>query len=291
MYVVAGATGRVGSVVASELLGKKDQVRVIVRDGGRRAAWAGRGADVAVGSLTDAEFLARTLEGAAGLFALLPEDPAEQDFHGHRRRIADAQASAVARSGVAHVVMQSAIAACLADKNGPGKDLHYLEGALGATGARITAHRACYFQENIASALGPARQAGVFPNLMASADRAFPTIATLDVGRFAAHALAAPPGRSEVVDLIGPMYSVRQMAEKLGAGLGKSLQVVDVPPAGQVAALMQAGLPRTFAEAVAELHAAFAAGIIAPKGDRTLVGQTPIDEVIPRLLSAERMAR
>jgi hypothetical protein len=51
---------------------------------------------------------------------------------------------------------------------------------------------------------------------------------------------------------------------------------------------MQAGLPRTFAEAVAELHAAFAAGLIAPRGERTLTGRTTIDDVISRLLSAEQ---
>jgi hypothetical protein len=80
------------------------------------------------------------------------------------------------------------------------------------------------------------------------------------------------------------------MAEKLGAALGRSLRVVDIPGAGQVAALTEAGLPRAFAEAVAELHAAFAAGLIAPNGDRTLTGRTTIDEVIPRLLSMEPRA-
>jgi uncharacterized protein YbjT (DUF2867 family) len=288
--VVAGATGHVGSVVAGELLAQGAQVRVIVRDAGRGASWSGRGADVAVGSLADAEFLARALDGARGLFAILPEDPAVPDFHGHRRRMVDAIAQAVRRAQVPHVVMQSAISASLADGNGPGKDLHLLENALRATGATVTANRACYFQENVAGALAPARQAGVFPSLMPSADVAFPTIATADAGRFAAGALLSPPAKSEVVDLLGPAYSMRQIAEKLGAALGRKLQVVDIPPAAQVTVLMEAGLPRAFAEAVAELHAAFAAGRIAPKGDRVLAGRTTLDDVIPRLLSAEPRA-
>jgi uncharacterized protein YbjT (DUF2867 family) len=289
-YVVAGATGRVGSIVAGDLLARGEQVTVLARDAAPAASWSGRGAQVAVGSLADAAFLARVLEGATGFFTLLPEDPAVPDFHGHRRRMADAIAKAVRQSRVPHVVMQSAIAASLPDRNGPAKDLHYLEGALRATGATITASRACYFQENIASAIAPAKQAGVFPSLMPSADAAFPTIATLDAGRFAARALTSPPARSESVDLFGPAYSMRQMAEKLGAALGRSLTIVDIPPAGQVAALTEAGLPPAFAEAVAELHAAFAAGIIAPNGDRSLAGVTTLDEVLPGLLWAEPRA-
>lgn len=287
MYVISGVTGHVGSVVARELLAQGAKVRAIVRDSRQGEAWTDRGAEVAVGSLESAAFLTHALEGASGLFTLLPEDPAVPDFHAHRRRIADAIAAAVKQSRVPHVVMQSAIAAHLPDRNGPVKDLHYLENALGATGVKLTANRAAFFQENIASVIPAARQAGIYPNLMPSADAAFPMISTMDVGRFAAQALATSPPTSEVVDLLGPTYSVRQLAAKLGAALGKDLQIVDIPPAGQVAALMQAGLPRAFAEAVAELHAAFAAGLIAPKGDRTLIGKTTIDEVLTQLISME----
>src|SRR5262245_32287941 len=163
-YVIAGATGRVGSAVADELIGQGRSTDVVVRDPARGGAWSGRGARVAVGSLADPEFLSWTLDGAAGFFALLPEDPSVADFHGHRRRMADAVAVAVERARVPHVVVQSALAACLSDRNGPGKDLHHLEGALRATGAKLSIHRACYFQENVGAAIAPATQAGIFPS-------------------------------------------------------------------------------------------------------------------------------
>jgi len=287
LYVVAGVTGRVGSVVANQLLAQGAKVRGIVRDRKRGAAWSARGAELAMGSLEDATFLTHSLEGASGFFTLLPEDLSASDFHGHRRRMADAIAAAVKQSRVPHVVMHSALGAVLPDRNGPAKALHQLENALRATGVKLTANRASYLQENIASVIPPARQGGVYPNLMPSADAPFPTIATVDVGRFAARALATPPRASEVVDLLGPAYSIRQLAEKLGAALGKTLQIVDIPPAGQIAALTGAGLPRVFAEAVAELFASIAAGLIAPSGDRTLVGTTTIDEILPGLLSME----
>jgi uncharacterized protein YbjT (DUF2867 family) len=205
--------------------------------------------------------------------------------------MADAIAGSVHESGVPHVVMLSAIATVLPDNNGPAKDLHYFQNRLRASNTTLTALRACYFQDNVASALTPARQAGIYPNLLASADVTFPMIATRDVGRFAAAALTNPPPRSEVVDLFGPTYSVRQVAEHLGAALGKTLEILNIPPEGHVTALMQAGIPQQVAEAVAEMFAAFAAGRLIPQGDRSLSGDTTIDLVIAECLRRDQAAQ
>lgn len=285
-YVVAGVTGHVGSVVAAELLARHHQVRGIVRDTARGAAWSAHGGEAAVGSLDDREFLTRTLRGAAGFFAILPENPFAADFHGDRRAMADAMAAAVKASNIPHVVLMSAVAASLAEGNGPANDLHYFERLLRATGVKLTIMRGCWFQENVGAVLGPATQAGIYPNLMASADAAFPTIATRDVGRIAASLLLSPPPGSEVIDLVGPAYSARDLASALGTALGKQLQVVDVPSAARADALVQAGLPRSFAEDVAELYACFESGRVRPEGDRMLSGTTTIQEVLPSLVGA-----
>jgi uncharacterized protein YbjT (DUF2867 family) len=288
-YVVSGVTGHVGSVVASELLDRGKKIRVIVRNPKQGEEWSRRGAEVAVGSLDDRAFLATTLANAAGFFTLLPGNPMAPDFRAGLARLAHAIAAAVKDSRVPHVVLLSSVGADLLDApTGPISSLHHLENALRATGTRLTAIRAGYFQENIASAISPATQAGVFPNFLPSADFALPMIATRDIGGVAARALLEPPARSEVVDLAGPLYSARQLADKLGARLGKPLQIVDIPPAGHVAALKQAGLPADTAEAYAEMHAAIAAGLVTPKGDRSLTGTTTIDEVLPGLLAGSR---
>jgi uncharacterized protein YbjT (DUF2867 family) len=279
-YVVAGVTGRVGSVVADALLTRGEEVRVIVRDAARGGVWGQRGADVAIGSLDDPGFVGRTLREAAGFFTLLPENVAPDDFQGARRRMADAVAAGVRDSGVPHVVMLSAIAAVLPDGNGPAKHLHYCEQQLKAVAQRFTALRACYFQENLASVLPAATHAGIYPNFLASADSPIPMIATSDVGRFAADALMSAPTKTEVVDLFGPLYSIRQVAEHLGVSLRKTLVVVDIPPPRHSDTLVDAGVPRPIADAVAELFAAFNSGLIVPQGDRQLIGTTTIDTVI-----------
>ena len=121
---------------------------------------------------------------------------------------------------------------------------------------------------------------------MASADKPFPTTATRDVGRVVASLLVSPPAASEVIDLVGPAYSPRDLATALGGALGKTVSVVDVPPTAHVGALIQAGLPKPFAEDVAELYACLNSGRIRPQGDRVLTGSTTLEEVIPTVLGA-----
>jgi uncharacterized protein YbjT (DUF2867 family) len=279
-FVVAGATGRVGSVVASELLSRGASTTVIVRGSEAASQWEARGATAAVGSLSDRDFLARTLHGASGFFVLLPENVPPDDFHGHRRRMAEAIAGAAAASAVPHVVVLSAIAASLADGNGPAKDLHYLERLLSGGGARLSVLRSCYFQDNVADAIPPAMGFGIYPNFLPSADAAFPMVATRDVGRVAAAALLSPPSRTERVLVLGPAYSIGDIARRLGAALGKPLQVADVPPDEHVPTLVRAGVPAPIAEALAEMFGAFARGLIVPEGDRQVIGSTTVDEVI-----------
>ena len=283
MFVIAGVTGHVGSVAAKELLAKKKPVKVIVRDAAKGAAWSKLGAQVVVGSLEDAAFLTFALKGADGFFALIPPRFDVADFYAYQTKVADSIAGAVQASGVRHVVILSSVGADLSSGNGPIRGLHYLEEALGKTKATISAVRAGYFQENVGNVLGVAKQAGVFPNLSASADFAFPMVATLDIGRQVAECLLKKPAKSEIVDLHGPSYSIRQAAQLLGKALGKELKIVDVPAAGRVAALKQAGFNDDIAKTFAEMYEGFDKGLMRPKGDRLVQGKTTLDETIAAL--------
>jgi uncharacterized protein YbjT (DUF2867 family) len=289
-YVVAGATGRVGSIVAAALLARHETVTVIVRDEARGLEWATRGAEVAVGSLDDRAFVSHVVHDAAGFFTLLPENVAPDDFHGARRRMADAVAGAVQEGRVPHVVMLSAIAASLPDGNGPAKDLHYCERQLTMHAKRLTILRACYFQDNVSGIMPAAVHAGIYPNFLASADAPIPMVATCDVGRCAAEALLNPPSRTETIDLFGPSYRIRQVAVALGRALGKALEVVDIPASRQSDTLVDAGIPRPIADAVAEMFAAFNAGLITPQGDRHVVGATTIEDTIRRYVPSAPIA-
>lgn len=284
-YVVAGATGRVGCVVAESLLARGEPVRVIVRRAEQGASWAARGAEVAVGTLADRAFLVEALRGARGWFVLLPEDVSAVDFHGVRRPLVEAIAAAA--RGVPHVALLSAVAAGVPGGVGPARGLAALEEAL-ASATTMTALRACSLLEGaIGAGLGPARGAGIWPTL-APADVAVPMVSTRDVGGFAVEALLHPPPRSERVDVLGAGTTARDLATTVGARLGRALHVVEIPPAGHVGALVEAGLSPSCAEAVAELMHALAAGRLRPVGDRAVVGSTAATEVVSAFLGAAR---
>jgi uncharacterized protein YbjT (DUF2867 family) len=268
-------------VVAKELLAHGEKVKVFLRDSAKGAEWSKQGAEVAIGSLDDSKALATALKGATGFFTLLPPNyTLTTAIYPAQVKSADSIAAAVKESGIGHVAILSSVGADLDAGTGPIKGLHYLEKVLRATGVKLSAVRAGYFQENAGNVLAAAKGAGIFPNMTPSADYPMPMIATRDIGVVIAHQLMFPPAKSEVVDLHGPSYSIRQVAEALGTALGKKLNIVDVPPAEQVGAMTKAGMPPAWAESFAEMNAGFASGKINPVGDRLVMGRTTLDTVI-----------
>ena len=281
MFVVSGVTGHVGSGVANELLAKGLKVKVIVRDAAKGAPWSKKGAEIAVGTLEDQAFLTTALKSAEGFFAMLPPNFAVPDIYAYQRTLVAAIAGAVKASGVPQVAMLSSIGADVEVGNGPIKGTHWLEKALRETGTKLSAIRAGSFQENIKNALGAAK-AGVYPSF-GSPDYPVPMIATKDIAHQIVESLTKPPAKSEVVDLHGPAYTARQIAEKLGKKIGISLRVTEIPQAGFLDALLQAGLPKQAAESMAEMYTGFSQGKLTPKGDRMAHGKTEIDELIATL--------
>src|SRR5690625_4511008 len=147
MYVIAGATGRVGSAVAHRLLQEGAPVRVLIRRPGPAQQWADRGADVAVVDLADKIGLTQALQGADGFFTLLPFNTATTNFRADMRALISAITAAVAEAGVPHVAQLSSAGAHLPEGTGPIAPLHHLEIALRSTTAALTAVRPVHFQK------------------------------------------------------------------------------------------------------------------------------------------------
>ncbi len=278
MYAITGVTGHVGRATARALLATGAPVRAVARDADRAGESIGRDVEVAVADFTDRTALAAALTGCRGAFVMLPTVATFTDTD--HRRMADSIASAVADSGVEHVVMLSSIGADLADGNGPVRWLHHLENRLRETGALLTAIRSPHFQEKVEDLLEAATGAGVYPVFGDSADVPVPMAATRDVGAAAARALASPPPAGEVVDLEAPSYTERQVAEKLGELLGTALDVVTVPRAGWLDAMAGAGVPPLLAAELVGLYDADNRGLLRPRGDRRYRCTTGLDETL-----------
>lgn len=286
MYAITGVTGHVGGAAARALLAQRKPVRAVVRDATKGEAWSQQGTEVAIAELGDRSALADALRGCRGVFILLPTDPTATDVDADHRRLADSIAGAVRDSGVPHVAMLSSIGADLADGTGPVRWLHHLENRLHETDVLLTTIRSCHFQENVATVLGAALGTDVYPVFGDSADVPVPRIATRDVGTVVVESLLSPSTASEVIDLDGPLYTEREVADELAAVLGKPLQVATIPRPGWVDALVDAGVPSLFAAELAELYDAEQRGALKPSGDRQQTCATKLDETLRQLVRA-----
>ena len=280
MFTIAGATGQVGGATARRLLGDGHAVRLLARDPARVAGDLA-GAAVAQADLTDRAALAAALEGSHGCFLLLPFDPTGTDIADRQARMVDAIAGAVDDAQVPHVVMLSSLGADSTDGPRILRWLHALEEGLRSASAVVSTVRCTHFQEKVAEVLA-ARGTGVYPVFGDDLDTPVPLVATGDVGATVAANLLAPPASNEVADVLGPAYSERELAAVLGDALGRALTITPCPRPAWERALTDAGLSAEAADLVAELYDAH--GPLRPVGDRQVVGDTPVEKTLERLL-------
>lgn len=285
MYVISGATGRIGSAVADLLLDAGHAVRVVVRRPEAAADWTTRGAQAAVLDLRDAPRLTEALDGATAFFAMMPFDLSVPDLDQYAEDVAQSVSTAVRDSGVGHTVMLSSGGADLAGGTGPILGLHRMEEALALTGTVVTALRPGHFQEKFEDVLGSVLNEGVFPVFASSADTPLPMVATRDIAHIAVQELLADARSSEAVDIIGPEYTERQVATSLSNALGRPLTVAPIPEAGWESALVEAGYSPHVAQSLVDLFRADERGQLGPRGDRGVRATTDIDTTVEQVLA------
>ncbi|UQN14239.1 Rossmann-fold NAD(P)-binding domain-containing protein [Gulosibacter sp. ACHW.36C] len=205
-----------------------------------------------------------------GFFTLLPFDLTVEDLGAHADALVTSIVGAVTEQQVPHVVMLSSGGADLAEGTGPITGLYLLERALLASGVILVALRSGHVLEKVGDVLESARAGGVYPVCATSADITIPMVATRDIREIAAQALLSRPASSESVDLIGPAYSERAVAQRLGAALGREIHVAVIPEEAWVEAFIDAGFRPHIAGSLAELHRADERGSLAPRGDRSI---------------------
>ncbi len=263
MYVIAGVSGRTGAVVADTLLSQGKQVRVIVRNAEKGAAWQKKGAEVAVAELGDVAAMTKALTGATGAYLLSPPNFAAADFVADRKVMLGNLGKAITASGLKSLVFLSSVAAQHPAGTGPIVTVHHAEQLFGKLAPSVTFVRAAYFLENWGSVIPVAKAQGVLPHFGA-VDVKFPQVCTKDIGEAAVKALLNPADGMRIVELAGKEdWSVQDVAAALGTLLGKPVQAVSAPVEAAKAGLMQAGLPENMAGLYAEMYAGIGKGLVA----------------------------
>src|SRR5467141_1801715 len=274
MYVILGASGNTGSIIANFLLSKGEKVRVVGREVGRLQRFARKGAEAFTADLSDAAALTKAFSGARAAYLMLPPLNSREE----QERQSDAIAKAVKESGLRYAVHLSSYGAHVSEGTGPVTGLHSSEQKLNAIGGLNVLHlRAAYFMENNLAAIDMIHGIGLFGHALLP-DLKLPMIATRDVGDYAAQRLLDLDfSGKQTSELLGERdLSMTEATAVIARGIGKPELRYEQFPYDQVQqVLTQMGIPPKGAAWYIEMYKAVNAGVVAPLEPRSPENTTP----------------
>ena len=285
-YVVAGATGHVGSVVAQTLMDSGRKVRVIVRDPHKAERWKKRGAHVGQVDLSNVHDLLNGLRGTEAAFLLLPPlPPNTTGARGKAKKMIDAMVHAIGGTDVKHVVFLSSVGAQHADGTGPVVLLHDAEQEFRTLKTPVTFLRPCFFMENWAPALPDAKE-GLL-NTFLPAEMKWPHVSAHDVGQTAARLVLEHPKAHRVVELAGPEdVGPADVARVLSKLLDTEVEPL-VEPLDQVAeAFTGMGFSSELAQMYQGLYQGIASGRLSYEHPESVVrGKDTLEQALQAMLA------
>lgn len=278
MYVVMGATGHTGSIVAEKLLSFGKEVRVLGRDAARLNKLTQRGAEAAIADAADPAALTKAFAGATAVYAMIPPNVSNPDPLAYSQRVSDSIASALNSNGVKHVVVLSSFGADKPDKTGPVVGLHHLEQKLEAIpGLNALFLRAGYFMENLLPQVGVIKSFGNMAGPV-KAELPLPMIATRDIGSAGAEALLQLNfDAKRARDLQGARgVTYNEAAKIIGTAIDKpNLKYQQLPGAQLKPFLVQMGMSPRMADLLLEMTDALNSGYMKALEPRSSENSTP----------------
>src|SRR5258707_14357085 len=273
-YVILGASGHTGSIIANSLLLKGEKVRVVGRDAGRLERFVRKSAEAVTANVSDAAALTKAFSAADAVYLSL----APVTFREDQERQSDAIAKAVKESGLRYAVHLSSYGAQVPEGTGPVAGLHSSEQKLNAiSGLNVLHLRAAYFMENNLKAIGMIHGMGLLGNALLP-DVKLPMIATRDVGDYAAQRLLRLDfSGKQPRELLGERdLSMTETTAVIARGIGKPDLRYEQFPYDQVEQVLTGmGIPPKGAAMYIEMYKAINAGVLVPQEPRSPENSTP----------------
>jgi uncharacterized protein YbjT (DUF2867 family) len=278
MYVITGATGNTGSIIADALLAKNQKVRVIGRSKDRLERFVAKGAEAFVADVKDAAALTKAFDGARAVYAMVSSDHTAEDFRGEQERITDSLSAAIEKSGVPYAICLSSFGADKAERTGPVTGLHTFEQKIQRIpNLNALILRPAWFMENGVAQVKIIQTMSTMGGLL-KGDLAIPQIATRDIGAYAAEAFLQLKFTGKTTrELLGQRdVSMKETATAFGKAIGKpTLGYSQFPGFAVEMAMKQMGMSGSLAKLMIEMNEALNDGWMKALEPRSAENTTP----------------
>jgi uncharacterized protein YbjT (DUF2867 family) len=272
-YIILGASGNTGSIIADFLMSKGLKVRVVGRDVGRLKRFVRNGAEAFPADMTDAVALTTAFKGARAAYLILPPLHSREE----QEQQSDAIAKGVRESQLRHAVHLSSYGAQVPHGTGPVTGLYSSEQKLNAIRDLSVLHlRAAYFMENNLAAIDMIRGMGLFGHALLP-DLKLPMIATRDVGDYAAQRLLDLDfSGKEAREVLGERdLSMTEVTAAIAHGIGKPELRYEQFSSDQIRqVLTQAGWSPKKAAVYIEMFEAINGGLLVAQEPRSRQNST-----------------
>ncbi|MCI0494558.1 NmrA family NAD(P)-binding protein, partial [candidate division KSB1 bacterium] len=225
-------------------------------------------------------FLAKALEGATAVYAMIPPNFKTNDYRGYQNQIAENIAVAIEKSGVKYIVTLSSVGAHLPEKAGVVQGLGDFEQRLNQiNGLNVLHLRPTYFMENTLGQVGMIKMMG-FMGSPVKADLKFPIVATKDIAEVAAKKMLSLDfkGTGNVHYILGSRdVTYNEIAQVFGKAIGKpDLKYMEATYQDAKFGMMQGwGVTENVADAMNEFAKSMNEGKVLSDTKRTPANTTP----------------
>lgn len=279
--IISGSLGNIGKPLTAQLVQSGQDVTVISSNADRKDAIENLGAKAAVGSVSDADFLAETFAGADALFAMTPPNMGGVNIIKNTTDAGAAFAKAIQKANIKRVVMLSSIGADLPTGNGPIAGLYNIEKIYENLDTSITFLRAGYFYINFFNDIPMIKGAGIMGANFPASNR-IPLVHPEDIANAAAEELQKTQEGKNIRYIISDVKTPAEIVKTFGAAIEKpELPWIEFTDEQYLGGMTQAGVPEEMAGLYTEMGSGLRNETIAAdflNNDGTVTGKIKLED-------------
>jgi len=281
--IITGSLGNISKPLAKALLKEGHQITVIASSSERKSEIENLGAQAAIGSVNDVNFLTRTFTGADAVYCMIPRanyfDP-NLDLDAFTRTIGNNYAEAIAKSGVKRVVFLSSIGAHLKQGSGIIQRYNEIEAVLNKlSDVSITFMRPTSFYYNLLAYIPMIKTQGIIAANY-GADQLIPWVSPNDIAEAIAEELTTPLDGKKIRYVASEELSGDQTAKILREAIGNpDLKWELITDEETLNGLIAVGIQPKIAQGLVEMYAALYSGLLGEdyyKNRPAVLGKTKL---------------